>query len=226
MNRSPVVLYGFTFLLAFCSLFYELIYAQILSVCIGGTKTQYLTIIALFTFALGMGTIAFGRTKLRYDIRKTFFIIECLLTLLGGLGPFLITWILQPGSAPGLMPLKIFLSYFIVFVIGFLSGFEIPCLFSLAGGGKGKILGMDYLGMLAASILFPLFFLPKLGTAPGALVIAACNAYALIWLRSETPKLPVTLILTGTVTGFIIFFLGNIAELNALLSRLYLQGIP
>ncbi|MES2526369.1 MAG: hypothetical protein V4598_04755 [Bdellovibrionota bacterium] len=226
MNRSPLVLYGFTFLLAFCSLFYELIYAQILSVCIGGTKTQYLTIIALFTFALGMGTIAFGRTKLRYGIRPTFFLIECLLTILGGLGPFLITWILQPGNSPALMPFKIYLSYFIVFTIGFLSGFEIPCLFSLAGEGKGKILGMDYLGMLAASILFPLFFLPQLGTAPGALVIAACNGYALIWLRSDKPNTAVTIFLFSVVTILIAVILGNIGELNGVLSQLYLQGIP
>ena len=223
MKRSPATLFLFTFLLAFCSLFYELIYAQILSVCIGGTKTQYLTIIALFTFALGMGTIAFGRVKLKYEIRPTFFLIEVLLTILGGLGPFFITWILQPGD---FMTAKILLSYGLVFVIGFLSGFEIPCLFALTVENKGKILAMDYLGMLSASILFPLFFLPKLGTAPGTLVIAACNAYALIWLRSDSPDKRVTIALSSFVTAFIVLVLMNVGFLNGILSQIYLGGIP
>ncbi len=225
MTPSVVTLYFFTFLLSFCSFFYELVYAQVLSVCLGGTKMQYLTIIALFTFALGMGSIVFGRVKLRYPIRKTFFLIECLLTTLGSTGPFLITWLLQPGGMEGTLGLKISLSYFIVFLIGFLSGFEIPCLFAMGKDNKGKILAMDYIGMLTASILFPLLFLPKIGTAPGALVIAACNGYALVWLRSDRPSLITTIILSVFVTALIALFLMNIEGLNNILSSLYLGGM-
>lgn len=227
MNPSSGSLYFFTFLLAFCSLFYELVYAQILSVCLGGTKIQYLTIIALFTFALGMGSITFGRVKLRYSTRRTFFVIECLLTVLGSAGPFLITWMLQPGGMPGLWGVKVFLSYFTIFFIGFLSGFEIPCLFAFGNAdNKGKILAMDYIGMLTASVTFPLLFLPKIGTAPGALVIAACNCYALVWLRSDKPKLLTTIALTLLTTSAVIYILLNVKGLNDILSGLYLGGNP
>ncbi len=225
MTPSSVTLYFFTFLLAFCSLFYELVYAQVLSVCLGGTKMQYLTIIALFTFALGMGSIVFGRVKLRYPIRKTFFLIECLLTLLGSTGPFFITWLLQPGGMEGTFGLKVALSYFTIFLIGFLSGFEIPCLFAMGKDNKGKILAMDYVGMLSASILFPLLFLPKIGTAPGALVIAACNGYALVWLRCDKPRLVTTMLLSLVVTASIALVLMNVEGLNNILSNLYLGEV-
>lgn len=223
MTPSLGVVHAFTFLLAFCSLFYEFAYAQVLSVCLGGTKTQYLTIIALFTFALGMGTLVFGRVKERISIRKTFFGIELALTILGSTGPFFLTWLLQPGDSSLAFSVKIYLSYFFVFLIGFFSGFEIPCLFSFAQNAKGKILAMDYLGMLAASVLFPLYFLPKLGVGPATLTIAACNGYALVWLRSDKPRLATTVILSALVTLIIFCVLFYRVELNGVLSDLYLM---
>ena len=181
-HRIQVLL--FSFLLAFCSLFYELVFAQVLSVCIGGTKTQYLITISLFTFALGMGSLSFNRLTKNIEIKKIFFYVEFLLIILGSLGPFFIAWLLQAKHEFSLfLNLKIYFSYFIIFLIGFLSGFELPCLFSMMDKAHGKVLAFDYLGMLLASILFPFLFLPHLGTAASTLFIANMNGIALIWLR-------------------------------------------
>lgn len=220
----PRVVYLFTFILAFCSLFYELVYAQVLSVCLGGTKNQYLLIISLFTCALGFGSIVQGKLKLRYELRKIFFIIEVLLTVLGSTGPFLITWILQPGSSPVLQTVTMVASYLVVFVIGFLSGFEIPSLFAMVKDSQGKILAFDYLGMLAASVTFPFIFLPYFGTAASTLLVAGANMLALVWLRSDRPDWRVSIGLYSSCFLYLFYVAFFRVELDRVLSELYLGG--
>lgn len=216
-------IYLFSFLLAFCSLFYELVYAQLLSVCIGGTKTQYLITISLFTTALGLGSLLFNFFSKKIAVKKLFFYIEILLTILGSLGPFFIAWILHPEmDAPLWTTLKIYWTYFFIFIIGLLSGFELPCLFSLIEGSHGKIMAWDYLGMLFASVLFPFTFLPLLGTAGSTLFVANINVIALIWLFPGNLSKSSRNILYAF--NFIIF-IGIAyyrAELNHILTNIYL----
>lgn len=221
---SSVTVYLFSFLLAFCSLFYELVYAEILSVCLGGTKIQYITTIALFTCALGFGSISFRKISSYKGLRKTFFTVELLLMILGSLGPFFITWILQPGGDPVLLPFKVASSYGVIFVIGFLSGFELPSLFAMKENAEGKILAMDYLGMLVASVTFPLVFLPQLGTASSTLIVALSNGAALIWLRAEKPKIPLTIISSLVIIVLMFVVASQRHTLNDILSELYLGG--
>lgn len=223
MVQNKFVVLTFSFLLAFCSLFYELVYAQILSVCIGGTKTQYLITISLFTSALGAGSLLFNYFKSRMDGQKLFFRIELLLTILGSVGPFYIAWLLQAkNDASVFMNLKIYFSYFFIFLIGLLSGFELPCLFMLLKDAHGKILAFDYLGMLVASLLFPFLFLPYLGTAASTLFVANINVLALIWLRPLANHKNTTWIFSA-VNIFIFFLIVFYrADLNAALSSIYL----
>jgi spermidine synthase len=219
--RNQVFLYSF--LLAFCSLFYELVYAQLLSVCIGGTKIQYLITISLFTSALGLGSLSFNYFRKKVETTSLFFRIEVLLTLMGALGPFLIAWMLQINEESSFITSsKIGFSYFFIFLIGFLSGFELPCLFSLLDESHGKIMAWDYLGMLMASVLFPFVFLPQLGTAASTLFVANINVIALIWLK---PGLKKEFKILGYAINFAVFFaiVAYRSDLNALLTKLYLE---
>jgi predicted membrane-bound spermidine synthase len=225
MTRRPSSIYLFSFLLAFSSLFFELVYAQVLSVCLGGTKTQYFTIISLFTCALGFGTIAQGRLRRRFPVRQTFFRIEVLLTVIGSLGPFVITWLLQPRPSALLSILGIGLSYGLVVVIGFLSGFETPSLFALLPDTQGKVLAYDYLGMLVASVSFPLFFLPELGTAASTLTVAGANLLSLVWLRTDHPVKWKSFMLYGSCLVWIALIVSKRSELNDFLSSLYLGSL-
>lgn len=213
----------FSFLLAFCSLFYELVYAQLLSVCIGGTKTQYLITISLFTTALGLGSLLFNISRRKIELKKLFFWIEILLTLFGSIGPFYIAWLLHPeNESPIWLSLKICWTYFFIFCIGLLSGFELPCLFSLVKEAHGKIMAWDYLGMLTASILFPFFFLPLLGTAGSTLFVANINIVALIWLYPD--KLTNSFKYASYLINVALFCLIVCyrSELNQFLSSIYL----
>jgi len=213
----------FSFLLAFCSLFYELVYAQLLSVCIGGTKTQYLITISLFTTALGVGSLLYNHLSKKIQLKTLFFRVEILLTLLGSLGPFYIAWLLHPeNESSAFTTIKICWTYFFIFLIGLLSGFELPCLFSLTKDSHGKIMAWDYFGMLVASILFPFLFLPWLGTAGSTLFVANINVLALIWLYpGEISK---TLRVVSYTFNFILFgfIISYRSELNDMLSSIYL----
>lgn len=219
---SALTVYFFSFLLAFCSLFYELVYAEVLSVCIGGTKIQYITTIALFTCALGFGSLSFGKFTSPENLRRNFFRVELLLMLLGGTGPFLITWLLQPGGIPFLSPVKLGITYSVIFGIGFLSGFELPSLFALQKDAEGKILAWDYIGMLVASVAFPLFFLPNLGTGASTLLVALTNGAALIWLRDGKKGLVPTIFFYAILFGLMILVASQRESLNEILSALYL----
>lgn len=219
MVTGASVIYIFSFILAFCSLFYELVYAQILSVCIGGTRTQYLITISLFTCALGIGSLLFRPLSQKMKTRTLFLRTELLLTILGASGPFFIAWLLQGDYSL----FKIITSYFFIFLIGLCSGLELPCLFSMKDNSHGRILAFDYGGMLAASLLFPFFFLPYLGTAAATLTVANLNGTAIIWL-SEKKKASKTILF---IVNMILFgiIIQNRESLNDLLSSLYLGAM-
>lgn len=225
MQKHPGTIYFFSFLLAFCSLFYEYALAQVLSVCLGGTTRQYLIVISIFTFSLGLGSIAQYYLAKRFGLRKVFLTVEVLLVLFGASSPFFIALILGPQSFIELDPLKILLSYGMVFLIGLFSGFEIPSLFALAPSSQGKVLGFDYLGMLGASVIFPFFLLPILGTGAGTLFVANLNICFLIWygFQNKRSSFKAGLYLVNILLGAGIIFYKM--ALNHFLSSIYLGAI-
>jgi spermidine synthase len=227
MNNSHNnrLIYTLSFLLAFCSLTYELVFAQVLSVCLGGTKFQYLLTISIFTTALGIGSLLFGVIKNRFEIGYIFIFTEIILTTTGLIGPFLITWLLRIGDhsfgAGLLMP---FLCYLLVFTVGLFSGLELPCLFSLSERNQGKIIAFDYLGMLCSSLFFPLIGLPVLGTAGAALMIANLNILSINFIRPFSSKMKNNLFLLVNLScSLMIFYFRE--ELNNVLTFLYLIGV-
>ncbi len=226
MTFQPFFIYAVTFILAFCSLFYEFAFAQVLAVSIGGTKIQYLIVISLFTFSLGMGSLVYGKIKPRAETRKILLWVEIGLTFVGLLGPFALTWILRPGVFPGGSAMPQALAYFTVILVGFLSGFEIPCMFDLSPSRNGRILAADYVGMLAASIAFPLFFLPVFGTASSVMIVALFNCTVFLWLRSIEGRHWETMIGLVAIFSSMILTIIFRAELNELLSSLYLGVDP
>jgi spermidine synthase len=222
MTSHPFFIYGITFILAFCSLFYEFAFAQVLAVSIGGTKIQYLIVISLFTFSLGMGSLFYGKIKSRAETRKILLWVEIGLTFLGLLGPFALTWILRPGVFPTGSDLPLTIAYLTVALVGLLSGFEIPCMFDLSPSRNGRILAADYAGMLAASIAFPLFFLPVFGTASSVMIVALLNCTVFLWLRSVEGRNWETVIGLFAIVSSMILTIVFRTELNELLSYLYL----
>ena len=77
--------------------------------------------------------------------------------------------------------------YSMVFGIGTLVGLEIPLLMRILKDELdfkdlvSRVLAFDYIGALAASLLFPLFLVPKLGLNRTSLLFGMINAAVGIW---------------------------------------------
>ncbi len=136
----------------------ELSFAHFLAAIVGGTLVQYAITIGLFTFALGLAALISSRKQFLSFIQLQALIvgtcvIVCALFLTALeyqqkvlLGPF------------------VYLAYIPVFLIGLFTGFEYPL---LVNGRDEKetiqIFAVDYLGMFAATLVYPLYLLPQQG---------------------------------------------------------------
>src|SRR5215475_12642769 len=140
-------------LVAACGLVYELIAGTVASYLVGDSVFQFSTVIGTYLFAMGIGS--FLSRYVRGNLAHRFVTIEILIA--------------------------------IVLVVGTLVGLEIPLLMRLVKGryrfqdAVSHVLTFDYLGALFASILFPLFLVPKLGLVRSALFFGVVNAGVAMW---------------------------------------------
>ncbi|WP_246983893.1 spermidine synthase [Halorientalis marina] len=138
-RRSAV--FALTFVVAFCSIVYELVYSELLAVLFGGTVVRYSVTIGLFLFSLGVGAFCF-----RYldDHPSNFFRLEVYLAVLGPLGLVFIVGVNAvpitggPETEAALERLALYVSHLPIVVVGFLSGLEIPFLTDLADAERGE----------------------------------------------------------------------------------------
>ena len=177
------------FILAFCSLNYEFLLAQMMAILGGHTVLFYCLTIGIYIFALGMGSII-GVEGLPEDrVQRRLYTVELLLCALGGGAP---VWMIGIGA--GLealnnhMPPPIYVSLLphaaLVIAIGILSGMEMPLLLRLAEirGMKNlvtRLMAVDYFASFFGAISFPLFFFPTLGIVRAASMLAMFNLMAI-----------------------------------------------
>ena len=212
MNRTPLLFLN-VFVIATCGLIYELIAGTLSSYVLGDSVTQFSLIIGIYLFAMGVGSWLSRFIEKR--IAEKFVDIELAVAVLGGF------------SAPLLFLSFAKLSYFsvvlygIVFGIGTLVGLEIPLLMRILQDKLdfkdliSRVLAFDYIGALAASLLFPLFLVPKLGLTRTSLLFGMLNAGVGIWgtwLLEPLIKKNVSII---RLKGFVVLVLLLVAFIKA-----------
>jgi len=212
MNRTPLLFLN-VFVIATCGLIYELLAGTLASYVLGDSVTQFSLIIGIYLFAMGVGS--WLSSFIEKHIAEKFVDIEFAVAILGGF------------SAPLLFLSFAKLSYFsvilygLVFGIGTLVGLEIPLLMRILQDKLdfkdlvSRVLAFDYIGALVASLLFPLFLVPKLGLVRTSLLFGILNAAVGIWgtwLLLPLIKKNVTLM---RVKGFVIIVLLVIAFIKA-----------
>lgn len=212
MNRTPLLFLN-VFVIATCGLIYELLAGTLSSYVLGDSVTQFSLIIGIYLFAMGVGSWLSG--FIEKHIAEKFVDIELAVAVIGGF------------SAPLLFLSFAHLSYFsivlyaTVFGIGVLVGLEIPILMRILKDELdfkdliSRVLAFDYIGALVASLLFPLFLVPKLGLARTSLLFGMLNAAIGIWgtwLLEPLIKRNVNFL---RVKGFIIIVLLLIAFIKA-----------
>src|SRR5213592_2191543 len=178
MNRTPVLFLN-VLIIATCGLVYELLAGTLASYVLGDSVTQFSLIIGIYLFAMGVGSGASG--FIEKNLPEKFIDIELAVAILGGF------------SAPLLFFSFARLSYFsvvlygVVFGIGTLVGLEIPLLMRILKDELdfkdlvSRVLAFDYIGALVASLLFPLFLVPKLGLVRTSLAFGMLNAVVGLW---------------------------------------------
>jgi spermidine synthase len=212
MNRTPLLFLN-VFVIATCGLIYELLAGTLSSYVLGDSVTQFSIIIGVYLFAMGVGSWLSG--FIEKNIAEKFIDIELAVAVLGGF------------SAPLLFFSFAHLSYFsivlyaVVFGIGTLVGLEIPILMRILKDELdfkdliSRVLAFDYIGALVASLLFPLFLVPKLGLARTSLLFGMLNAAVGIWgtwLLEPLIKKSVNVL---RIKGFVIIVLLLIAFIKA-----------
>ena len=148
------MIYSLTFVLAFCSIVYELLLGQALSAFLGNTVLRYSVTIGLYMMSLGIGSmIAEGRFVARPAV--ALLRVETLLTLFGG-GSVVLLFFIDSTGATGIT-LSI-TAHLLIIIIGVLSGFEIPLLIALknldAEYRDNAIIGINYLGAFLGTMTF------------------------------------------------------------------------
>ncbi|HSF25130.1 MAG TPA: polyamine aminopropyltransferase [Blastocatellia bacterium] len=177
-NRTPILFLN-VLIIATCGLVYELLAGTVASYVLGDSVTQFSLIIGIYLFAMGAG--AWVSRFIESGLARKFIEVELGVALLGGL------------SAPLLFLSFARLSYFqvvlygVVFVIGLLVGLELPLLMRILKDELdfkdlvSRVLTFDYIGALLASLLFPLFLIPRLGLVRTSLVFGLLNAGVGLW---------------------------------------------
>ena len=83
MTKRVSVIYLITFIVAFCSIVYELLMAQTLSLLTGNSVLRYSTTIGLYLASLGLGAFLCTNKRLVRSV-ETLWKVEILLSLIGG----------------------------------------------------------------------------------------------------------------------------------------------
>ena len=182
------MIYIFTFILAFCSMAYELLLGQSLSAFLGNTVLRYSVTIGLYMLSMGIGSLMAEGRFVKSPV-TALLKIELLLTVTGGFSVIALLVI----DAAGLPPLLFSaLAHSLIIIIGIFTGFEIPLLMHLKNletkQSENTVLGVDYLGAFFGTVVFAFVFYPIVGLIPTAFFVATLNAAVGVALLTQTSK--------------------------------------
>lgn len=190
----PTLLLISVIVIATCGLVYELIAGTAASYLLGDSVTQFSTVIGCYLFAMGLGS---WLTKyVERNLIGVFIKVEILVGAIGGASAMLLFMLFDHVAS-----FRVLL-YFLVFVIGMLVGVEIPLLLRILKDRLefrelvSRVLALDYLGALFASVLFPLVLVPYLGLVKSSFLFGMLNVGVAVWviyaLKDEVPSLVAT----------------------------------
>ena len=183
-------IYPIIFVLAFCSIVYELMLGQSLSAFLGNTVLRYSVTIGLYMLSMGIGAlIAEGRLTERpvLALQRT----ELALSIIGGLSVSALFVVDSFGFGP--FAFSVF-AHALIVVIGILTGFEIPlairCRSLVRAGRDHSVLGVDYIGAFVGTLTFAFILYGGLGLTQTAFAIGSLNAIVGVGLVSQMPLVP------------------------------------
>lgn len=171
---GAVVLMAAAFLAAGCAIVYELLIGSTSAFFLGDSVEEFSLTIGFFLFAMGLGSWVSRAVRTR--LLERFVAIELWLGLIGGCS------VLALYAAFAYTGQYRYCMLALTVAIGALIGLELPLLTRIlrAHGNLRSILAdvlsLDYMGSLAAALLFPYVLLPLLGSLHTAAAAGLLNA--------------------------------------------------
>jgi spermidine synthase len=168
-----LLLLASVFAVATCGLIYELICGTLASYLLGDSVTQFSTVIGVYLFAMGIGS--YLSRFVQRNILALFIRVEFLIGLVGGSAAALLFVLFAHVNS-----FRVVL-YSLIIVIGTMVGLEIPLMLRILKGRLefkelvSKVFTFDYIGALAASLLFPLVLVPHLGLVRSGFLFGMIN---------------------------------------------------
>lgn len=198
-NKS---LYAITFLLAACSIVYELLLAQTVSFYAANTVVWYSLGLGAFLGSMGLGALNYRHWFGDEDCRAALVRVEILLSLIGGLSlavihvaHMVVRYIWVNNNFFDMAWIFYLVVLGAVVKIGFLTGCELPLLIGIgqATNDKGpgitnRILSIDYFGSLCGAVLFPLVLLARFELLTIAFIVGLINILAALYLQLDLPR--------------------------------------
>jgi len=172
-------LFAAVLLVSTCGLVYELAAGALASYVLGDSVTQFSLVIGIYLSAMGLG--AWLSRWLEGQLARRFVDLELAVALVGGFSAPLL--FLTFGRVAHFRPVL----YLLVGLVGTLVGLEIPLFLRILRQRLefkdlvAKVLSVDYLGALVASLLFPLLLVPRLGLVRTSLAMGLVNALVGLW---------------------------------------------
>tara|TARA_R110000868_G_scaffold103710_5_gene285448 strand:+ start:17894 stop:19573 length:1680 start_codon:yes stop_codon:yes gene_type:complete len=221
-------------LLSFCSISYELLFANALAIMAGNIVWWHSVTIGIYVAGLGFGT--FKSTKTLFPVKKLVS-IELKLSIIGALSVASIycfsavyETLMSIAKVGYITDYAMFVTlktqvkmlYFImcqslVFSVGYFSGFELPLLISLNSSDEqsnfsvNRLIAANYFGTLIGTLTFAYFLIPKLDTLYSSLVVASLNLLICLWISLKSKRLvssKVFAAITGVALMLSVGFLG------------------
>ncbi|MEM6292595.1 MAG: polyamine aminopropyltransferase [Myxococcota bacterium] len=170
---------------ATCGLVYELISGTMASYLLGDSVTQWSLVIGVYLSAMGLGS--WLSKYVEKDVHARFIQIQLIIALVGGFSAA--SLFLGFAYLASVRPLL----FGILITVGTMVGLEIPLLMRILAGDDdearpaslkdlvARVLAFDYLGSLAASVLFPMALLPYLGLVRTSLFFGLLNGAIALW---------------------------------------------
>ncbi len=178
MPDRKTLLIIITLTVSFCSICYELLLAQALSLFLRNTVLRYSMTIGLYLFAMGLGARTVEGQALRRP-RRQLLKVEILLTLTGG---FVMLWLYGLDRLLGTGWLFALSAHGLILLVGYLTGKELPILMDLMktedDHAESRVLGYSYLGAVVGTFVFAFVYYPVTGLITAAFLTGLLNSVA------------------------------------------------
>lgn len=226
MKKDYIIL---TCLLSFCSISYELLFANTLAILAGDIVLWHSLTIGIYVAGLGLGT--FRSTNVVFPQRKLIS-IELTLCLIGAISVASIYFLsaiyetaIAVAKAGYIADFATFVTlktqlrvlYFIlceslVFAVGYLSGFELPLIMNMAASDNLKskssniLIASNYFGTLIGTLVFAYILIPQFDALYSSLIVSLTNFLACLWLCKKS-TLPITKQVKTSIVVFSFFLI-------------------